>query len=260
MLKSTLLAFGLFIALSARAENQAIAKLFLRAGVDGTIVIESLTTGQRLVHNDPRAQQRYPAASTFKVLNTLIALEEGAISGENQIFHWNGTQYSIANWNQDQTLDSAFKVSCVWCYQQIALRVGALKYPAYIQQTNYGHLLEPFNGTEFWLDGSLTISAEEQVAFLRQVVERKLPFKASSYDSLKKVMFADENAQYRLYAKTGWATRMTPSVGWYVGYVEAQDDVWLFALNLATRDANDLPLRTQIAKDALKAIGAFPTK
>ena len=164
MLKSTLLAFGLFIALSARAENQAIAQLFQRAGVDGTIVIESLTTGQRLVHNDPRAQQRYPAASTFKVLNTLIALEEGAISGENQIFHWNGTQYSIANWNQDQTLDSAFKVSCVWCYQQIALRVGALKYPAYIQQTNYGHLLEPFNGTEFWLDGSLTISAEEQVS------------------------------------------------------------------------------------------------
>ena len=111
MLKSTLLAFGLFIALSARAENQAIAQLFQRAGVDGTIVIESLTTRQRLVHNDPRAQQRYPAASTFKVLNTLIALEEGAISGENQIFHWNGTQYSIANWNQDQTLDSAFKVS-----------------------------------------------------------------------------------------------------------------------------------------------------
>ncbi len=41
---------------------------------------------------------------------------------------------------------------------------------------------------------------------------------------------------------------------------DTQDDVWLFALNLATRDANDLPLRTQIAKDALKAIGAFHAK
>lgn len=149
-------------------------------------------------------------------------------------------------------------MSCVWCYQQIALRVGALKYPAYIQQANYGHLLEPFNGTEFWLDGSLTISAEEQVAFLRQVVERKLPFKASSYDPLKKIMLTDETAQYRLYAKTGWATSITPSVGWYVGYIEANDDVWLFALNLATRDAKDLPLRIQLAKDALKAIGALP--
>ena len=73
-------------------------------------------------------------------------------------------------------------------------------------------------------------------------------------------MLTDVTERYRLYAKTGWATRITPSVGWYVGYVEAQDDVWLFALNLATRDANDLPLRTQIAKDALKAIGAFHAK
>ena len=258
MLKRAFLTFGLVISFLAHAEDLVIDHLFRSAGVDGTIVIESLTTGQRLVHNGPRAQQRYPAASTFKVLNTLIALEEGAISGEDSIFHWNGTQYSIANWNQDQTLGSAFKVSCVWCYQQIALRVGALKYPAYIQQANYGHLLEPFNGTAFWLDGSLTISAEEQVAFLRQVVERKLPFKTSSYDSLKKVMLADENARYRLYAKTGWATSSIPSVGWYVGYVEANDDVWLFALNLAARDGKDLPLRTQITKDALKAIGALP--
>ena len=47
-------------------------------------------------------------------------------------------------------------------------------------------------------------------------------------------------------------------MGWYVGYVEANDDVWLFALNLAARDGKDLPLRTQITKDALKAIGALP--
>ena len=260
MLKRALLACCLVISLLAHAEDQAIDHLFQNAGVDGTIVIESLTKGQRLVHNAPRAQQRYPAASTFKVLNTLIALEEGAIAGDDSTFHWNGTQYSIANWNQDQTLDSAFKVSCVWCYQQIALRVGAFKYSAYIQQLNYGQLKEPFNGTEFWLDGSLTISAEEQIAFLRKVVERKLPFKASSYDALKRIMLTDEAAQYRLYAKTGWATSSTPSVGWYVGYVEVKDEVWLFALNLATRDANDLPLRIQLAKDTLKAIGALPPK
>lgn len=255
-----LLALALLVAIPARAEDAAIDHLFRRAGVDGTIVIESLRSGKRVVHNELRAQKRYPAASTFKVLNTLIALEEGAISGEDAIFHWDGTPYSIANWNQDQTLDSAFKVSCVWCYQQLARRIGALKYPAYIQRSNYGQLREPFNGTQFWLDGSLKISAEEQVAFLRQVVERKLPFKTSSYDVLKKIMLSDETARYRIYAKTGWATGSTPSVGWYVGYVEANDEVWVFALNLATRDATDLPLRIQIAKDALETVQALPPK
>ena len=253
-----LLALALLVAIPARAEDAAIDHLFRSAGVDGTIVIESLSSGKRVVHNELRAQQRYPAASTFKVLNTLIALEEGAISGEDAIFHWDGTPYSIANWNQDQTLDSAFKVSCVWCYQQLARRIGALKYPAYIQRSNYGQLREPFNGTQFWLDGSLKISAEEQVAFLRQVVERKLPFKTSSYDVLKKIMLSDETARYRIYAKTGWATGSPPSVGWYVGYVEANDEVWVFALNLATRDATDLPLRIQIAEDALETVRALP--
>lgn len=52
----------------------------------------------------------------------------------------------------------------------------------------------------------------------------------------------------------------TPSVDWYVGYVEAKDDVWVFTLNLATRDATDLPLRIQIAKDALQTVKALPPK
>lgn len=259
MPKLILLACSLCISFFVRAEDAAIEQLFRNAGIDGTIVIESVSTGQSFVHNDPRSKQAYAAASTFKVLNTLIALEEGAISGADAIFHWDGTQYEIADWNRDQTLASAFKVSCVWCYQQLARRVGSLKYPAYIQQSSYGRLRQPFNETEFWLDGALTISAEQQVEFLRQIVERKLPFKASSYDTLKKIMLTDESGRYRLYAKTGWATRTPPSAGWYVGYVEIPGDIWLFALNLATRDAKDLPLRIQIAKDALKAKGVLPT-
>ena len=49
-------------------------------------------------------------------------------------------------------------------------------------------------------------------------------------------------------------------MGWYVGYVEATDDVWVFALNLATRDATGLPLRIQIAKDARQTAQALPPK
>lgn len=259
MAKLIFLACSLCVSFFVRAEDSAIEQLFRSAGIDGTIVIESVSTGRRFVHNDPRSKQAFAAASTFKVLNTLIALEEGVISGEDAIFQWDGTPYEIANWNNDQTLESAFKASCVWCYQQLARRVGAMKYPSYIRQSNYGQLRQPFNETEFWLDGSLTISAEQQVAFLRQIVKRKLPFKASSYDTLKKIMLTDATEGYRLYAKTGWATRDASPVGWYVGFVETPGDIWIFALNLATHDAKDLPLRIQIAKDALKARRVLPS-
>ncbi len=130
MPKLILLAFGLCLSFLVHAEDAAIEQLFRKAGIYGTIVIESVSTGQRVVHNDPRSKQASAAASTFKILNTLIALEEGVISGADAIFHWDGTPYEIADWNRDQTLESAFKVSCVWCYQQLARRVGALKYPS----------------------------------------------------------------------------------------------------------------------------------
>lgn len=250
--------FLLCFSFSAYAEDAVIAQLFSKAGIDGTLSLESTNTGQRFIHNDARSKQAFTAASTFKVFNTLIALEEDVIAGAGAIIPWNGARYEITDWNHDQTLESAFKVSCVWCYQELARRIGPVKYPAYLHQASYGQLREPFNGTEFWLDGSLTISAEQQVAFLKQVVKRSLPYRASSYDTLKTIMLAETTPHYRLYAKTGWATRSTPGVGWYVGYVEVAGDTWLFALNLDTHDADHLLLRKQIALDALQGKGILP--
>ncbi|NCA70801.1 MAG: class D beta-lactamase [Sphingobacteriia bacterium] len=247
----------LFVGL-AQAEDRAIAGLFESAGVDGTLVIESVDSGTRIVHQDSRARQAFIAASTFKVFNTLIAVEEGAIASATDPLRWDGTQYELTDWNRDQTLESAFKVSCVWCYQELARRVGAEKYPAYLRLAGYGQLREPFDGSSFWLDGALTISAEQQVAFLKQVVERRLPLRASTYDTLETIMLADVGPNHRLYAKTGWSTRTTPGIGWYVGYVKGADDTWLFALNLDAQDADDLPLRRRITLDALAIKGILP--
>ncbi len=258
MQKTLISIFIACLSLPAYAEDATIAQLFRNANIDGTIVLESFNTGQRHVHNDLRSNQPFTAASTFKILNTLIALEEGVISGADATIPWDGTAYENADWNHDQTLESAFKVSCVWCYQELARKVGAEKYPAYLHSAHYGHLHEPFNETEFWLDGSLTISAEQQIAFLRQVVNRSIPFNSSNYDTLKTIMLAEVTPFYRLYAKTGWSTRSIPNVGWYVGYVETAGDVWLFSLNIDTRDTSDLPLRKKITLDALKAKGIVP--
>ena len=117
--------FAISSASFRNAEDLAISKLFTQKGVDGTVVISSLKSGQTFIHNDARANQRFSPASTFKVMNTLIALEEKAIVGKDDVFKWDGHVYDLPNWNRDQTLASAFKVSCVWCYQELARRIGA---------------------------------------------------------------------------------------------------------------------------------------
>jgi beta-lactamase class D len=245
----------LWCPLIAQAEDPAIDELFSKTGVSGTLLIESVRTGQRFVHDEARMVQRFPVASTFKILNTLIGLEEGVVYGPDARFRWDGTRHTIEDWNRDQTLASAFKVSCVWCYQELARQIAPENYSASIRQARYGALREPFELTQFWLDGSLTISAEEQVAFLDQVVERRLPYRGSSYDTLKTVMLVEETPGYRLYAKTGWAARSSPGVGWYVGYVEVADDTWLFALNMDIHGEAALPLRRQMVMEALRLKG-----
>jgi len=245
----------LFQGLPAFAEDQALAKLFAEQGVEGTIVISSLNTGKTFVHNDSRANQRYSTASTFKILNTLIALEEKIISGKDDVFEWDGQIYSIPNWNRDQTLESAFKVSCVWCYQVLARRVGPLKYISYIKNSHYGELTKPFEETTFWLDGSLQISAVEQVTFLKKVYQRSLPFNSASYETLRQIMLSEKTSAYSLWSKSGWATKVKPQVGWYVGYIETPRDVWFFALNIETKNIKDLPLRQKLSYEALKAKG-----
>jgi beta-lactamase class D len=243
--------------LSAVAEDQVLAGLFSQHGMNGTIVISSLHNEKTFIYNEHRANQKFSTASTFKILNTLISLEEKAISGKDDVLKWDGHIYDFPDWNHDQTLESAFKISCVWCFQELARRVGAEKYRNYLRESAYGELREPFVETTFWLDGSLKISAIEQVDFLKKVYLRALPFNASSYETLRQIMLVEKTPAYTMWAKTGWATRVKPQVGWYVGYVETPKEVWFFATNIEIRDEKDLPLRQKLTRAALQAKGVI---
>ena len=239
------------------ADEAALVKVFTRSGIEGTTVISSLSGKQTFIYNESRAHQRLSPASTFKIPNTLISLEERVISGKDDVLKWNGRIHGIADWNHDQTLESAFKISCVWCFQELAGQVGAERYRAYLQTLAYGELSEPFSETTFWLDGALTISAIEQVEFLKKLYQRSLPFSPSSYETLRAIMLVEKTPDYSIWAKTGWATRVTPAVGWYVGYVEAQTDQWFFATNIVAEHESDLPLRQQLTIEALQAVGVL---
>ncbi len=241
--------------LKAVAEDSDIERIFTQQRIEGTIVIASLEGDRIFVHNDIRAGRKMSPASTFKILNTLIALEEKVIDEKEGILKWDGKPYEIPAWNRDHTLESAFKASCVWCYQELARRIGAENYRHYLSKAAYGHLAENFDSTNFWLDGSLEISALEQVAFLRKLYLRTLVFNASSYETLREFMRVEATPAFAIYAKTGWSARSEPQIGWYAGYLETADEVWLFASNIDIVDPADLPLRQQLTLEAFKAKG-----
>lgn len=257
-----LLAFALLClaltGLTRAGEDPELAALFADRHAEGTLVMTSLKSGRVFVHDEARAARPVSPASTFKILNTLISVQEGAVSGKDAVFHWDGVVRDFPSWNQDQTLASAFRVSCVWCYQELARKVGPAPYRKTLARIGYGRLPESFDVTTFWLDGSLTVSANTQVDILKKIYQRELPFSDRAYDTLRDIMMAERTPAYALWAKTGWAARMTPQIGWYVGYVEAGEDVWFFALNMDIHGEGDLPLRQQLVLSALKAKRIIP--
>lgn len=236
----------------ASEQDPELQALFAKHKVTGTIIIESLSGDKRYVHNDKRSKQSFSTASTFKIPNTLIALNENLIVDADSVIKWDGVERDYSSWNKDQSLRSAFQVSCVWCYQYFASKIGSIKYREYIAKLGYGDLKSKFNNTTFWLDNGITISAEQQIEFLRGVHQRRFPFADTAYDTLRDIMLVESTESYQLRAKTGWAARVQPQVGWFVGYVETSDEVWLFATNLEITQNTELPLRKALTLGALR--------
>lgn len=235
------------------ADDPDLARLFHTAGVEGTMVITSLDGKKTFVFNKARSGKRFSPASTFKIPSTLIALQEGAIKDEKEVIRWDGKDKGFEAWNRDQTLETAFPASCVWFYQELAKRVGDRKYASRLSKLGYGNGNIGPDVTTFWLNGQLKISAREQIDFLRRLYEEKLPFKKEHMRLLKKLMVVEENPRYTVRAKTGWAMRIDPQQGWYVGYVETGKKVWFFATNIEIRKKSDERLRQQLTVEALKA-------
>ena len=209
------------------------------------------------VHNAPRSIVRFSPASTFKIPNTLIALESQIVESKSSVFRWDGRDRAFERWNKDQTLESAFKVSCLWCYQEIARQVGAEGYETALAKIDYGNQSIGERGEEieyFWVNGSLEISAVEQIAFLRKLFNNDLPFRRNHVDILKQIMVAQHTEQHTIYAKTGWAAT-EPQVAWYVGFVESDKGNWLFAMNMRVDRPEQAALRVEISLRALRALG-----
>lgn len=236
---------------SAYGEDPDMAKLFHDRGLTGTIVIYSLDRGKTYIHNDERARTRFVPASTFKIPNTLIALQESAVADEKEIIKWDGRERGMPSWNKDQSMESAFSSSCVWFYQELARRVGKDKYTRWLKTMAYGNEQAGPELTAFWLEGDLKISAVEQIDFLKKLHAGEYPFVPASYEILRKLMIIETTPEYTIRAKTGWSQK----VGWIVGYVESGKGVWFFATNMEMTKMEEAPFRKEITLEALKLKG-----
>ncbi len=230
-------------------------------GVEGTFVLYDLNNGISMRYNPERCAEGFLPASTFKILNAMIALETGVIADENTIIPWDGTVYPIESWNQDQTLTTAMANSVVWAYQEMARRIGAETMQAYVNVIGYGNMDITRNPLSFWLDGDLRISADQQIEFLRRFYAGDLPFSERTLEIVRRITIVEETDAYTLHAKAG-STVMPDGtgIGWYIGYLEEDGNVYFFALNLSSPEltGEQMAARAEITRSILGELGLLP--
>jgi beta-lactamase class D len=219
------------------------------------------------VYNTDRAEARFSPFSTFKVLNSLIGLETGVIQDADHVIHWDDHKYPLDDlpddafydhWRQDNTLRSAIQYSVVWYYRELAIQVGAEEMQRRLDSVGYGNNDISSGIDGFWLAGSLEISAIEKVDFLRRFYLGELPFSDRSVEIVKEIILLEENQKYRLFGKTGSGFAESPGtyIGWFVGFVEVEDEVWLFATNLEGDDYSKVTAaRVDITRQILPHLG-----
>ncbi len=231
-------------------------KYFDGYDVKGTFVLYDSSNKKFTRYNPERAKQQFTPASTFKILNSLIGLETGEISGEDYIFKWSGQKYGNENWNQDLVLRDAFQFSCLPCYQDLARRIGEPRMRKWVEKVGYGNKNISGGIDRFWIADTLRISPNEQVNLLRKLYKNKLPFSNENQELVKKIMLVEDNSKYKLYTKTGLMTFENKKIGWYVGFIEQNENVYFFATNIETNtdDENFIPARIEITKQILKEL------
>lgn len=241
--------------LHAAATKPLAAAAPFFSGYQGTFLLYDEAADQYLVFNEAQSGKRLTPCSTFKIYNSLIALETGVAPDETMLLPWDGQVRSVPAWNQDHTMASAIKSSVVWYYQALASRIGPERMQKYLDAIPYGNRDISGGITQFWLHSSLTISAKEQVELLRRLYDDQLPFSPRNMAIVRRIIRqSDENAVV-FSGKTGSASVAgTYSIGWFVGVVEKGDRRYFFATNIeAAEGASGVKARA-ISLDILKSL------
>jgi beta-lactamase class D len=218
----------------ATATNLNLSEFF--GGHEGCFVLYDAQSDTCLSYNPKGCAARFSPCSTFKIANSIIALQTGVASGPEFSLKWNGEIYPIGSWNRDQTMRSAFSNSVVWYYQEIARRIGPQRMSDYIHRLDYGN--EDISGgiTNFWLESSLRISADEQVMFLQRLWSDSLPVSRNVQHITRELMDLSRDKNGRiLYGKTGTGGDVKAGVarlGWFVGCVTKGDHQFFFATRI----------------------------
>jgi len=195
--------------------DSSVVKMMDSAGVVGSFALLENGTGKFTIANLSHYKDSSSSPlSSFFILPTLIALDKGIIN------------HNQATW---VSMDSTAY------YQNIITQIGRQEILKNIDSIHYGKGVVSANLNEFWKDGSLKITADEQLGFIKKLFFKDLPFQKRSQEIFKKMMVKEENSNYTLSYLP--ATDSLTNNTWVLGYEEENTHIYFFVLHTTGKTA-----------------------
>jgi len=238
--------------------RDALAKHFTDEGTVGTFVGYKVEDYLVIASDKNRSGEAKLPASTFKIPNSLIALETGVVEDpDKDVFKWDGVERSIPAWNKDHTLRSAIAVSAFPVYQEIARRIGEARMQQYVDLLDYGNRDIGGGIDQFWVKGNLRIDPVQQVDFVDRLRRGVLPVSKRSQDLVRDILPVTKVGEAVIHAKSGLTGKDQGSLGWMVGWVEKGTAPTVFALNMDCLEPRHIADRMTLTQACLTDIGAL---
>lgn len=203
------------------------------AALDCTIFLDA-GSGKTLLRKGDCGTRITPV-STFNIAVSLMGYDSGFLKDQHQPVLPYRASYQAWNpdWRRDLDPSQWISYSASWYAQQVTRHLGHERFTRYVRDFGYGNRdvsgdAGKDNGLAWsWLDSSLQISADEQVAFLRRLVRHELPVSRHAIEQTTRLLKAkDLPGGWQAYGKTGTGAPIGPdgkddytrSYGWFVGW------------------------------------------
>lgn len=212
-------------------ENAVLNKLFTQENLQGTLVIIS-PDKDFYVHNVERANIRYSPASTFKIYNSLIALDLKVVDSIDRIFYYyDGVDKTNVNWEDDTSLKTGIKNSNQLAFKALAELIGKDDMQKSLERLNYGNQ-KIDNLLNFWRNDSLKISTLEQAVLIDKLANKELLFDKQDMQDVIDMILLESHDNYNLYGKVAFNENHEPALSMYVGFISTDKGIYSFALNI----------------------------
>jgi len=265
MKRNTLSLFSMFVLLSffvgCTVNNVKIddklENVFNAKGVEGTFGIFDNSRGKFTIYNLDRFKSPYSPGETFNIFNALVGMHTGKVADENEKINYRVEKESA----DTMTIGDAYKSYSTDHFKALANYIGKDTLQFWIDSVKYGNMKMGKAVDEFWSNGSILISADEQLGFIKHLYFKQLPFRASVQEKLKKLLIIENNSQFQLAYQLGTATDKNKLVYWVMGWIEENRHVYPFVLNFSIDKGSDAKqLSKDLTLDALKYLGFFKGK